>query len=600
MKDIYKVFKQVWDLLDQNSKRKFYIFTAVISSLIVFDLISVFLLASVGTIVFRLISKESRPTRLEILLQNSLHLNVTMQSLIILIASVAISLIICSNIIKAFFYLRMTKFLSKIETQFAQSLATSFTTTDIDNLKLFSQSDFTWTANIATNRMVVGVLVPVLNLISDLLSSGFLIISLLLISPVTTLSLILIVTISLLIVSKLVAHRSKFYGEMLSNNSRELSEVILSSYRGIKELKVYNFETEFINKFKKLRFSLAKWTQMSQWLSSLPRYVLEIMLVISILLITSIEIIRTDLRHAITIMVAYLAIGFRIIPAAQRLQATNVSIQISKEIIKKYYEMINKLLPNSKLLPVDYEKQASTFEKLEFQNVSYSAPDSSELLKNLNLAIDKNSLTLLVGKSGAGKTTTLDLVAGLISPTTGIIKVIDKNNNIMSVQNNCAYVSQEPFVIAGSFYDNMLLSEEKIISVDNQKFSEYISILSLDEIGSTKQEHKVKLSNIDLHENNINSRTLSGGEKQRISILRAVLSDRNLVIMDEPTSALDEKNKKVVFEIIQNLKKNRCLLISSHDQKFLDIADKVIELDKGTITFQGTVEQFQNKLLEQA
>lgn len=210
---------------------------------------------------------------------------------------------------------------------------------------------------------------------------------------------------------------------------------------------------------------------------------------------------------------------------------------------------------------------------IKLENISKSFPNK-KVLKNLNLNINKNEITFIVGPSGSGKTTLLNIIGGLDFATQGKI-LIDDNSQIFDTTSNLTKFRAEK--IGFIFQDYNLIPG--------------LSVMKNIELGLMYSNKKIdkdlifeKIKSLNLDEATQSVETLSGGEKQRVAIIRALLKDASVILADEPTGNLDSTNSDAVFEILRELKKDKYVIIVSHDtERAQKYADRIIDLKDGEI-----------------
>ena len=203
-------------------------------------------------------------------------------------------------------------------------------------------------------------------------------------------------------------------------------------------------------------------------------------------------------------------------------------------------------------------------------------PKSKEkILDNFNLTIKKNEFICIMGGSGVGKTTIVDLIAGIIDPKNGSIlidkKILDENNK-KNWQLNIGYVFQNSILYSGSIRENISITDKKKINDDEQVNKAIISA-EIDSLVKGKPEGLDFLIN----ERGTN---LSGGQIQRMAIARSLYSDPDILILDEFTSALDLQTQEKVFNTIELLKGKKTIIVISHNKLIMQKADRVINLEK--------------------
>lgn len=225
----------------------------------------------------------------------------------------------------------------------------------------------------------------------------------------------------------------------------------------------------------------------------------------------------------------------------------------------------------SQLMPKESEQLGCVesnekIEKIELKNVSVKYNETTNI-KNLNFIFNMNSLSVISGRSGCGKSTVANLCAGLIEKSSGKILVNDK-----PVENMYSYINQIGYSFQDAYIFNLTLEEN--IAYPNKEFdykNKYFKKLKLLELLKRKQNCE--------HEQ-IDSRELSGGEKKRIEIVRTVLSEKPILIFDEPTNELDNQNVKVVIDMLLELKKEHMIIVVSHDSRIIECADVHYDFEK--------------------
>lgn len=229
-------------------------------------------------------------------------------------------------------------------------------------------------------------------------------------------------------------------------------------------------------------------------------------------------------------------------------------------------------------------KKIDSFEKnIIYKNVSF-AYNSTEVLSNVSLEIPKGKTIALVGSSGSGKTTMVDLLPRFWDITNGSIEV-DGNDirdlKLKSLRNLIGNVNQEPFLFNDTIFNNIAFGMEGASQEEVEKAAKIAN--AHDFILASENGYATKIGD--------RGDKLSGGQKQRLSIARAILRNPPILILDEATSALDTESEKLVQEALENLMKNRTSLVIAHRLSTIKNSDLICVLDKGKIVEQGTHEE---------
>ena len=264
------------------------------------------------------------------------------------------------------------------------------------------------------------------------------------------------------------------------------------------------------------------------------------------------------------------------------LAGVNIGINEGLIAAKRIYE----LLDNQDIVSPNTDKKNLEIinKEIEFSNISFKYPDGTLALKDINIKIKGGSTVALVGKSGSGKTSFINLIPKFYNPTSGTVTIDNQNINevsLNSLRKEIALVPQDTILFddtvkANIAYGKLDASEEEIINASkNAAADEFIKNLP-NGYETIVGENGVKLS---------------GGQKQRISIARAMLKNSSIILLDEATSALDTESESKVKHAIDNLKKDRTTIIIAHRLSTIKNADKILLLHDGELIDQGTHEE---------
>jgi ATP-binding cassette, subfamily B, bacterial len=232
----------------------------------------------------------------------------------------------------------------------------------------------------------------------------------------------------------------------------------------------------------------------------------------------------------------------------------------------------------------DHDKAVSLNEpkgSIEIQNVSFAYQAGERILKNVSLQVEPGQMVGVVGQTGSGKTTLVSLICRFYDPTSGSIKIDGedlRNIKTQSLRNNIGMVLQDTFLFARTIKENIAYGTANV--TDRQ----------IIEAAKAANAHEFIMNLPDAYDNEVGERgvTLSGGEKQRISIARAILRDPAILILDEATSAVDSATEASIQEAMDRLVKGRTTIAIAHRLSTLRNADKLIVMEKGEIVEQGT------------
>jgi ATP-binding cassette, subfamily B, bacterial PglK len=430
--------------------------------------------------------------------------------------------------------------------------------------------------------IIANGMTPMMNLLSKSIVA-FLLLTLLII---VDLRLAIIVSFTLGIAYYIIFRLTRNFLNRIGKDRVILNQMrftaVSEAFGAAKEVKVGGLEQVYIQRYSEPAKLFATHIASSQIISQLPRFALETLAFGGMLLVILYFMFKTgSFENALPIIALYAFAGYRLMPALQQIYSSIVQLRFVEPAIDALDKDLNNL---QRLTPHKDQEILPLFNEISLNNVYYNYPNSSRTaLKGVNLNIPANSVVGFVGTTGSGKTTTIDIILGLLEAQKGTLRVDGKvinDENRRAWQKNIGYVPQ-----------NIYLKDDTIAA--NIAFG-----FDLDQIDPTAVKRAAKIANIDEFINNelpkkyntiIGERgiRLSGGQRQRIGIARALYNDPQVLILDEATSSLDNYTEKNVMQAINNTKKDITIIIIAHRLNTVKNCDIIYKLEKGQIIKQG-------------
>ena len=362
-------------------------------------------------------------------------------------------------------------------------------------------------------------------------------------------------------------------GEQSHIATRNILQSINQGLFGIKDIKLYGREKDFLKSFneniKKFSHSLT----IFEFLQPLPKILLEFLAVISIITTVLFLYFLDYANNDLIIFVALLAaIGFKLIPSANKVL---LAVQHLKYYLPLSQNIFNEL--NLKIQETTNDEKKIIFEKkISINNLDYSY-EKNVVLKDIQLNIKKNTSVGIIGKTGSGKTTLINIILGLLDVFKGEIKIdnIKSSFNNRGWQNKIGYVPQNIYLVDDSIKKNIAfgIPEEKI-NIDKILYSLKIAQM---------YDHTMSLPNNIETIVGENGAQLSGGQIQRLGIARAIYNNPEILVFDEPTSSLDQETEKNFIEEIKKFKLNKTIVIISHREEPLNFCDEIYKLENNRL-----------------
>ena len=424
------------------------------------------------------------------------------------------------------------------------------------------------------------VLMPILKIISNLVLIIGLGILMYLTNPMVFLVLFLYF-ISLTILYAFFSKRNKIYGKLASEGSENLLNSVRDIFNGFIEVSILKKKNFFLDRSIKFSKDNLKYSLKSLLIGFIPKYIIEFLLVLFFVLYIFYVFFLDfqNINTALNLIIIYSAVSVRFIPCFNIIMSSIASINFGLFSIERIHSNI--ILSDTSQKTLEFEKNKKkiekislTFDKMIFKDVTFSYDSNDKIIKNLNVEINKNNLIGVCGRSGSGKTTFLNLILGLLKPTNGEIAIngnLKLNENLNSWQELLSYMPQDLFIIKDNLRNNITLSENFDNNTDEKIFNALREVELFDRVNELPKGLNTEISEMGLN--------FSGGQRQRIVLARSIYHNKDIFVLDEVTSALDIKTTESIIKLLLNLKKNKTIIISTHNKNILDYCDKVIDLD---------------------
>lgn len=355
--------------------------------------------------------------------------------------------------------------------------------------------------------------------------------------------------------------------------SRMVLKITQETFHGLKIIKVLKKENYFKNLFSKNMEKNLNVEKKGGLIIFAPKLFTEVLFVsIFIFIVIYLLKINTNFTDILPQLSIYFIAAVRLIPCINRLSLNVQTIKYGKSSIDLLYNEFN-LLNNDNKITTNENKELTKFENIELKDINFNYNQGKIVLNQINLKIKKGSIIGIIGKTGEGKSTLINIIIGLLKPNSGSIFLDDKllKTNLYKFKNFIGYIPQETFLIEGTILQNIIFTLEKNFEYDKKRLENAIKWSKVDNFLNKLQD------DIDLLVRERGS-NLSGGQQQRISIARALYRDPKILILDESTNSLDEETESEIMDDICQLKKEKSIIIISHRKSSLKNCDHIYEI----------------------
>lgn len=445
------------------------------------------------------------------------------------------------------------------------------------------------------STIVASGILPIMTVITQSVVATALVVTLLVIDYTVALTAISILGTAYLFLVKFVGGiLSKLGGDrMLMNTAR--FRALNEAFRSPKEVKIGNLEAYYMERFEYPAERFARDSAAAQATQHMPRYLIELVVFGGMILIVLLLLSKSgSFQNSAPLIALYAFAGYRLMPSLQQIYSSISALRFVSPTLNALHNEISEI--NPEVADNQMVVQPSPQKSIELNNVTFRFSNGSkDIVSNLCLKISVGETVGIVGQTGSGKTTLIDLLVGLLDPTSGEILVDGTPLNKArrkSWMTKIAYVPQQVFLADDTVEANIALGVKRE-DINQARVIEASKLACIDKFisGSLTQGYKTNVG-----EDGIN---LSGGQRQRIAIARALYRNPEILILDEATSALDTNIEKEVIESVLNEKKNITVIMIAHRTSTLKECDAIYVLEDGKIQRSGTYVSLGYKLLSQ-
>ena len=406
-----------------------------------------------------------------------------------------------------------------------------------------------------------------------------------------------VVLLPVIVLFLFLSKKSKEWGKRASVANTEAIKAVNNGIGGLKESKLLGCESFFEEKMSfhtraqvdaDVRFGTTQFA---------PRAVVETFLMVLIVGMVCVFqfFLKRDMEVFISSLTVFAFSAIRLIPALSQLLNVISRLRNSSYVLDKFYRTLKEADQRIKISSVcssdnnfespKREEIQKEFERIDLDNITYRYPGSnSNALQNVSMTIDKGTSIAIIGKSGAGKTTLVDVILGLLEPQSGDI-LLDYDSiydDVRVWQNLISYIPQSIYLMDASIEDNIAFGISKDL-IDRERVRDILKIAQLDDFVADLPD------GLDTFVGDRGVR-LSGGQRQRIGIARALYHKKQILVLDEATAALDGDTEKLVSEAINSLAGDKTLIIIAHRMSTIEQCDLVYRMEGGRIITSGSYE----------
>jgi len=581
--------KRVLLLLEKKDRLKLFLVLIVNIFLAFLDLFGVALIGITSAILIRglqgLTAGDQVSRFLEILNLDGLP----QRNLLILLGSTAISFFILKTILSVFFLRKTLRYMSIRNAQISSSLVSKMLNRPVE--KIFSKSIQHQIYNVTggVENLVTGVVTGLVVIASDLVLLLVILSGLMLVDPITSVGTFFMFTGIAFLLYFLLHKRVVVLNTKSAYQGIYFNQKVSEGINSFRDLFIKGGREFYANEMRKTKMQLAGYDAEIRFIPNISKYTIEISVIIGIAIIAGIQFYLFDSNRAIAVISVFLAASTRIAPAIVRVQQNLIGVKSSLSAAKPTFDLIDELndvkeLNETETLITTNHKDFSP--RVNLKDLKFTYSDAmNDTIQDISLDIDSGRFVALVGPSGGGKSTLIDLILGLLAPSSGSITIsgLAPVDAIKKWPGSIGYVPQDVFIENSTIKENICLGFNPT-TVSDDLVWQALQLADLSEfVKGLEGQLSYRISDA--------GKNLSGGQRQRLGIARALLTKPKIVIFDEATSALDAETENRVSESILKLTGECTVIFIAHRLSVVRSADMIYYINKGKIINQGTFEE---------
>ena len=576
-------------VLSRNDQKKVIAVMVLQAGIGALDLLGVVAIGLLGALSVTGLQSRNPGDRVSTVL-NFLHIaNSSFQIQATLLGVGALILLVGRTIVSIFFTRRILFFFSRRGAKISTELVARLLSQPLLTILSRTTQETVYAVTSGVAIITLQVLATVVVLVSDISLLIVMAVGLFVIDPLTAIGTFLVFSLIVYFLYRFMNVHAGVLGVKNSELSIASNEKIVEVFSSYRESVVRNRRDFYAREIGKLRFSLANVSAESAFMPYVSKYVIETAVVLGALLIGVAQFVLQDATHAIATLAIFLAAGTRIAPAVLRVQQGSLQIRNGLGAAIPTLELIE-MLGNAPMnenvddrVDVIHEGFVS---EVYVTNTSLTYPNkTTPAISEITLAIPSGSSVAFVGPSGAGKTTIIDVLLGVLNPDEGdvLISGLPPLLAVAKWPGAVSYVPQDVVIAAGTIRENVALGYPPEAATDELIMSA-LKVAHLDKFVADLPD------GVDTQVGERGAK-ISGGQRQRLGIARAMFTRPHLLVLDEATSSLDAETEASISEAIHDLRGSTTVVMIAHRLSTVRNADIVVYLSEGRVMAKGTFDE---------
>ena len=586
------VLGRIFRILSKPDRRKIMIISVIQICLSFLDLLGVLTIGLLGALAVTGIETGKPGGKVSTVLRFMHVSDLSFQAQAMTLGVAAVILFVGRTVLSIFFTRRILFFFSRRGAAISTNLISRLLSQPLVLIQAKTTQEMLYSVTQGVDYITLNVLATAMVLVADVSLLIVIGVGLLVVDASTAIGSFLLFSLIGFFLYRLMHVRAGQLGMMAAELSIKSNDEIVEVFGSYRESVVRNRRDYYSREIGILRHKLANTTAETNFMPYISKYVIETSMIVGGLLIAASQFVIHDATHAVTTLGVFLAAGTRITPAVLRIQQGSLQIRGSAGRAGPTLDLIDSL--GSVPLIENFEDNVDTVHEgfeanIEIKNVAVTYPGNKfPALQGASLTISAGTTVAIVGPSGAGKTTLVDVLLGVLEPTEGevFISGLSPLKAIAKWPGAISYVPQDVIISKRSIRENVGLGYPKEAATD-KLINSALQVSFLDKFVNSLPQGADTLAGE-------RGTKISGGQRQRLGIARAMFTNPHLLALDEATSALDGETEASITKSLHNLKGSATVVMIAHRLSTVRDADVVVYMAEGKIITSGTFDEVRN------
>ena len=589
-----KSISKCLSLLPKTDRKKILLVGLIQVILSLADLIGVALIGLLGALAVNGVGSRPPGNRVSAVLKLLGLDHSTLQTQCMVLGIAASVILVSKTLVSIYFTKRSLLFLSRRSAYISSELISQLLNKPLLTVNSFDSQETIYSVTEGVNAIILGVLGTLVTILSDLSLLVLMVVALIFVDPYVALGSIGFFSLVGFLINKYLHKKAANLGAQYTRSTVSSNQKIAEAMSSYRELVVKKRRQYYKNDIAELRFQMADLRAELNFMPFTSKYILETAVVLGALVMSAGQFALTDASHAVASLAIFLAAGTRVAPAILRIQQSLLLMRSSLGQAEPTFRMIDVIG-----LDFDHAEVDSPFSinhagfngAVEFENVSFKYPSNDKAaLRNISLSVKNGTSVAIVGPSGAGKTTLVDVMLSVMTADTGqvLISNLSPKEAIDKYPGALAYVPQNIIITNGTIRENVALGYPKNQYSDDLIWESIELARLTDFVKSLPEGLDTKVGEF--------GKNISGGQRQRLGIARALFTKPNLLVLDEATSALDGETEFEITEAIKSLAGKVTVVLIAHRLSTVRNSNQVIYMENGEILAQGTFDEVRSQV----